>query len=131
LKSEEDMVRAEARTKTRKAQALPAIKRDIEDKNIVLFQGPQPAAAPGTVQLHSLGTAVQRVFGRDINDVTADFRKISDQVNVILKDAFKDMTGDMKMDSVEVSLGFTASGKLAFIAEAGVEASLTLTFKRP
>ena len=35
------------------------------------------------------------------------------------------------LDEVSVSLGFSAKGKLAFIAEAGVEASVTVKFKHP
>jgi hypothetical protein len=36
----------------------------------------------------------------------------------------------MRLSELEVELGFTATGKLAFIAEAGVTGSITLTFTR-
>jgi hypothetical protein len=35
-----------------------------------------------------------------------------------------------ELDEIEVGLALTAKGKLAFIAEAGIEASIHLTFKR-
>ena len=35
-----------------------------------------------------------------------------------------------ELSEVNISLGFNAKGKLAFIAEAGVEASVSIVFKR-
>jgi hypothetical protein len=125
------MVKKEAKKKEQKVKGKPVIQLDIANEDIVLFQGPSPSATPGTVQLHSFGTRVEKVFGRKVDDVKADFHKISEQMDAILKGAFSNLTGDLKMDAVEISLGFTASGKLAFIAEAGVETSVKVTFKRP
>lgn len=39
-------------------------------------------------------------------------------------------SGSFTLEELSVRLGFTAKGKLAFIAEAGVEASVEITFKR-
>jgi len=36
-----------------------------------------------------------------------------------------------ELESIEVGLAFSASGRLAFIAEAGVEASVSITLARP
>jgi hypothetical protein len=102
----------------------------LDEQNIVVFQGPKPVAKPGTVQLHSFGTVVDKIFGRTVDDVKADFDKVSAQLDAILANAFSKVTAGMTLDTVEISLGFTAEGKLAFIAQAGVEASVTVTFKK-
>lgn len=39
--------------------------------------------------------------------------------------------GALALESLVVGLTLTAAGRVAFIAEAGVEASITLTFSRP
>lgn len=117
---------------TRKAAAKKgsASKAELDDRSIVLFQGPRPAGKPGTVQLHSFGSVVDKIFGRTVSDVQADFDKVSAQLDQILANAFSKVTAGMTLETVEISLGFTAEGKLAFIAQAGVEASVTVTFKK-
>src|SRR5579885_3187296 len=103
---------------------------DLNAPEIVVFHAPKPVAGPGTVQLHSFGSVMDKVFGRTVQDVKADFDKVSAQLDAILAGAFAKVTSGMKMDEVEISLGFTAEGKLAFIAQAGVEASVKVTFRR-
>ncbi|HEX3472081.1 MAG TPA: hypothetical protein VHT28_12940 [Silvibacterium sp.] len=103
---------------------------DLDQQDIVVFQGPKPVTRPGTVQLHSFGSVVDKIFGRTVDDVKADFDKVSAQLDAILANAFSKVTAGMTLDSVEISLGFTAEGKLAFIAQAGVEASVTVTFTK-
>ena len=38
--------------------------------------------------------------------------------------------GELALDSLELGLTLSAEGKVSFIAKAGLEASITLTFKR-
>ncbi|HZU08420.1 MAG TPA: CU044_2847 family protein [Pseudacidobacterium sp.] len=116
--------------KKKTAASVASQVTSVDDPNVILFQGPKPLAKPGTVQLHSFGTVIDKIFGRKVEDVKADFDKVSDQLNTILSTAFSKVTAGMKMDEVEIALGFTAEGKLAFIAQAGVEASVKVTFKR-
>lgn len=103
---------------------------ELDRKDIVVFQGPKPVAPVGTVQLQSLGTVVDKIFGRTVDEVKADFNKVSEQLDTILATAFSKVTAGMAVDAVEISLGFTAKGNLAFIAEAGVEASVKVVFKK-
>ncbi len=117
--------------RTIKLDHIPFRGADIDSEDLVLFQGPAHPANPAIMHLTSFGSVLDNIFGKRVDDVKADFDRIAEQMNQILQGAFSKITGDMKMDSVEVSLGFTASGKLAFIAEAGVETSVKVTFKRP
>ncbi|HEV2616687.1 MAG TPA: CU044_2847 family protein [Candidatus Acidoferrales bacterium] len=106
-------------------------KANIEDRDIIVFQGEKPVAKAGEVELHLFGSNTPgTLFGRSVGDVKKDFEKVSGQVEQILENAFTRAPKGVRFDSVEISLGFTAKGKLAFIAEAGVQASVTVTFKR-
>lgn len=62
-----------------------------------------------------------------------DYQRICTQVFALV-DAQEKVTpksaDGFRVDEVTVSLGVHASGGLAFIAEAGVEASIEVTFKR-
>jgi hypothetical protein len=108
-----------------------AHKANVDDPDIVLFQGEKPVAKAGSVELHLFGSDTPgTLFGRSVDDVKKDFEKVSGQVEQILDNAFTKPPKGVRFESVEISLGFTAKGKLAFIAEAGVEASVTVTFKR-
>ena len=102
----------------------------LDDPKVVLFQG-EHTLDPGDVQLHSLVSGLSgRVFGKSLEDVKADWRKITTQVKEMLESVVQEMPRGFLFESVEVSLGFSAEGKLVFIAQAGVEASVSLTFKR-
>jgi hypothetical protein len=125
------MAKKKTSIRTIKLDRIPFRSVDIETKDLVLFQGPAHPANQGIMHLTSFGSVLDNTFGKRVDDVKADFDRIAEQMNQILQGAFSKITGDMKMDSVEISLGFTASGKLAFIAEAGVETSVKVTFKRP
>jgi hypothetical protein len=108
-----------------------ARKADPDDPGIILFQGEKPAPRAGAVELHLFGSDTpETLFGRSVNDVKKDFEKVSDQVKQILENAFTAVPQGLRFESVEISLGFSAQGKLAFIAEAGVEASVAVTFTR-
>jgi Trypsin-co-occurring domain 1 len=109
----------------------PKRKADVDDPNIILFQGEKAVTKAGAVELHLFGSDTPgTLFGRSVSDVKRDFEKVSDQVRQILENAFTKVPEGLRFESVEIFLGFSAQGKLAFIAEAGVEASVAVTFTR-
>lgn len=97
-----------------------------EMEQIVLFTG-SPALEPGDVELHSFK---DRLFGRKLGDVQQDWRRVSGQIAAMVEATSASRPQGFQLESIEVALGFSASGKLAFIAEAGVEASVTVTLTR-
>jgi hypothetical protein len=106
-------------------------KASVDDPGIVLFQGEKVVPKAGAVELHLFGSDTPgTLFGRSVDDVKKDFEKVSGQVEQILENAFTRVPKGLRFESVEISLGFSAKGKLAFIAEAGIEASVAVTFKR-
>jgi hypothetical protein len=87
-----------------------------------------PPSAPG-LDLHK-ARPVETVV-RTLEEVKEDWKVAVGQV-VEMVSATEERVGatGYRLEEVQVSLGFSASGKLAFIAEAGVEASVTIAFKR-
>jgi hypothetical protein len=71
-------------------------------------------------------------FGTD-REPTVDTDALRDQLEEI-RDSLDPLLSDtgraLSLSSVDVALTLSASGKVLFIAEGGVEASITLTFSR-
>jgi len=116
---------------TSKLASVVGAKANINDPGIVLFQGPKSLLKAGAVELQSFSGVADKIFGRSVQDVKADFDRVSGQINQMLSTAFSQTPGGLKLDTVEIALGFSAEGKLAFIAQTGVEATVTVTFKKP
>jgi hypothetical protein len=68
---------------------------------------------------------------RKASEVKEDWNNMMNQLNDIMANSEKAAgAGRYEMDEIAVKLAFTAKGRLAFIAEAGVEASIEVKFKR-
>ena len=84
--------------------------------------------AVGEVELHSVG---DDLLARSLEHVKDDWRIVSGQVLEMVSATNETTTkAGYKLDEVSIGLGFNAKGKLAFIAEAGIQASVTVKFKR-
>jgi len=102
----------------------------LTDPGIVIFQGNKPLQ-PGKVELHGFVSDVTgKLFGRSLEEVKTDWRKVSNQIKEMVESVVPEIPTGFNFDTIEVSLGFSAEGRLVFIAEVGVEASVSLTFKR-
>jgi len=98
------------------------------DPKKVLFVG-GVALAPGEVNLHrDLGGDLTR----SLEEVKEDWNVVMQQVAEIISgtDAKGLAKSGYQFGEINISLGFNAKGKLAFIAEAGVEASVSITFTK-
>lgn len=84
---------------------------------------------PGEVDQHGLRDWWADLRGRKLDDVKADFRRVLGQVEHLVSDLPHSIKG-YGIEELEVGLAFTAEGQLAFIAKAGVEASVKVQFKR-
>ena len=82
----------------------------------------------GQVEIHK-GVAEKVV--RSLADVKEDWRLVVGQVAEIIGTGTDQVAiHGYQLSEVEVSLGFDARGRLAFIAEAGVEATVSVKFER-
>jgi hypothetical protein len=72
-----------------------------------------------------------RSIARRFDDLKTDWEKMVRHV-MTLADSTDNVAprSNLRLTELTVDLGFTANGKLAFIAEAGLAATVTLTFSR-
>lgn len=66
---------------------------------------------------------------RSLTDVKADFERLTGQLRSVMATIGSGPFGDMHLDEMEVALAINGKGSIGF-ATAGVEASITLTFKK-
>lgn len=95
-----------------------------QDVDTVYFVG-KSRLAPGQVDLHRSGS---EALARSLEEVKTDWEVITTQISRIVSNTSRSLA--YSIDEIEISLAFNAKGKLAFIAEAGVEASIKLKLKR-
>ena len=82
---------------------------------------------PGFVDHKQTGSALVK----KAEEIKEDWDVVITQLNFIISETEKNtVKNGFEMDEVTISLGFTAKGKIAFIAEAGVEASIEVKFKK-
>jgi hypothetical protein len=109
---------------------LPAPHSDAppEGDDIVLFGG-SPEPALGAAAEHSWFSRDRRLLARHVDDVKADMDRVSGQLDRMLENLPRDQPG-YELDSITVHLGFSAQGRVVFIAEAGIDASIEFTFTK-
>jgi hypothetical protein len=76
--------------------------------------------------------SVTDIIKRPLDEVKAEWEAVFLKIQDLSASADRvQKPGGLRLDSISVALGFTAKGKLAFIAEAGIQATVTVTLKRP
>jgi hypothetical protein len=100
---------------------------NLDDKQTVYFLSEAITLQPGETELHKQN---DRLLGRSLEDVKEDWKKVSEQVSEMIEHTKAQQPKGFALETVSVSLGFSAKGRLVFIAEAGVEASVEMVFKR-
>jgi hypothetical protein len=101
------------------------------NEDVVLFQSSAATQlAPGEFEEHGLRDMARGLFGRKIEEVKADWKKVTAQIQEMIQSTESAQPAGFGLESVTISLGFNAKGQLVFIAEAGVEATVSVTFKR-
>jgi hypothetical protein len=70
-------------------------------------------------------------LSKKAQEVKEDWENVLKELNYIVTETEKSNSNkNYILEEISVSLGFSAKGKIAFIAEAGIEASIQVTFKR-
>jgi|SRR3954454_6993576 hypothetical protein len=100
---------------------------EVSAEQVVFISSAGPG--PGEFDVHS-GFGGKIV--RSLTEVKEDWRLILGQVADIVSSGTDQVASrGLRFKEVEVSLGFDAKGRLAFIAEAGVQATVRVTFDAP
>jgi hypothetical protein len=108
--------------------AEPSPPEWVASEQWLVFISDRPLV-PGEVDQHGLREWWSDLRGRRLDDAKADFRRVFGQVEQLVKDLPPSIHG-YGIEELEVGLAFTAEGQLAFIAKAGIEASVKVQFKR-
>jgi hypothetical protein len=83
------------------------------------------------VTLHRRGESPAAAVARRFEEVQQDWQSMITRVMELARSTDEAVPeARIQLTELEIELGFTAAGKLAFIAEAGVAGSITLTFTR-
>jgi hypothetical protein len=101
-------------------------KSHVEQQDIFFVTG-STLKGPG-VNLHGDTGAT---LTKKVIEVKEDWNAVMGQVSVIVSETDTVMSETkFVLEEITISLGFNAKGKIAFIAEAGVEASIEIKFKK-
>ena len=103
---------------------------DDSNDDVWFISSPLEAKDEG-LTLHRRGEGPAGAISRRFEEVQQDWEQMVTRVMELARSTDTAApAAHMQLSELEVQLGFTASGKLAFIAEAGVAGSITLTFSR-
>jgi hypothetical protein len=83
----------------------------------------------GTVEEHSLKGGAKDVVTRTAKEVQADWARVVSQSSKLVSSARSAVDG-YELEEVTFELGFTGSGRIAFVASAEVATSISVTFRR-
>jgi len=101
----------------------------VTDPDRITFVTAESTLREGEAELHGLGEKIGNLFSRSKEDVKAELSKTFDQMHFLL-DSLTPSAHGYEASEVTFELAFSASGKVGFIAEAGIESSISVTFTR-
>jgi hypothetical protein len=104
----------------------PASEMLQQDTRYVYFISPAKPP-PGAATPHAF---LDTLYPRRKEEVQQNWKKVINQSVELVSQNVDSAPEGYQMDQIEVSLGFSATGQLAFIAQAGLEASVKVVFKR-
>ena len=100
----------------------------LSSDEVFVFGG-RPEPVPGSSEDHAMSDWYRNLIPRKKEEVKADWNRIVRQIQELLQDVALPPS-DFQLDEVTFELGFNAQGKIVFIAEGGIEATLSMNFKR-
>jgi hypothetical protein len=104
----------------------PASEKLQQDSRYVYFISPAKPP-PGEATPHAF---LDTLYPRRKEEVQRDWKVAINQTVELVSQNVDSAPKGYQMDQIEVSLGFSATGQLAFIAQAGLETSIKVVFKR-
>jgi hypothetical protein len=102
--------------------------KHASDEEFLIAIG-QPARPWGTIEEHSLNSGAKDVVTRTAKEIQADWTRVVNQASKLVSAARTAVDG-YDLDEVTFELGFTGSGRIAFVASAEIATSISVTFKR-
>jgi len=100
----------------------------VNDPDYIVFGG-EVRLPPGASDEHGMPRAFRGLIPRSKEKVKADWQQVVGQIRDILDKLPTDQPG-FAMEEITFELGFSAEGKVVLIAQAGITATVSVTFKR-
>lgn len=101
----------------------------VSDPEQMVFLTDEATLREGAFEEHALGETLGNLFHRSKRDVQQDLSQTFDQMKFLLASLTPSAHG-YEASEVTFELAFSASGKVAFIAAAGLTSSISITFTR-
>lgn len=83
----------------------------------------------GAAEQHGFRERAGNLFGLGQEEVKADWARVVGQMKYLVEHVDA-VTDDYELSEVQFQLGFSAQGTIVFIAQAGISATISATFKR-
>jgi hypothetical protein len=101
----------------------------VSDPAVMLFSSGYRSPAIGVSEDHGLRDRAEQLLAKSTEEVKASWLQAVEQMRLLIADA-ENLAGNYELSEIEFKLGFTAAGTVVFIAQAGIEATISATFKR-
>jgi hypothetical protein len=102
----------------------------VNDNDEILFLGDAPPRKPGKVTEQFGFGAALGFFRKKPEDLRTEIESLMSRMVTFLDAASGPQSHGFKLDEIECSLALSAEGNFYFIAKAGVEGGIKLTWKR-
>lgn len=100
----------------------------LRNPDLIVFAGERELPV-GAIEQHGLREVVGNLFGRTKEEVRADWEKVVGQIRFLL-DGVSAVTKDYELKEITFELGFSAEGKIVFVAKAGINTTVSAKFTR-
>lgn len=100
----------------------------LSDPDVMVFASEQ-ALAVGQSAEHAFGDGIRNLLGRHKEQVRDDWDKVLGQMQYLLASAATVVAG-YELDEVTFELGFSAQGKIVFVASGEVSTTISATFRK-
>jgi hypothetical protein len=100
----------------------------ILDPEVFVFSSGD-AIPVGAAEQHGVGETMQHLFGKSREVVKDNWLQVVEQMRYLISHVDA-LTENYELSEVEFQLGFSAEGTIVFIAQGGINATISATFKR-
>jgi hypothetical protein len=100
----------------------------VSDPAVMLFAAGFRSPV-GVSEDHGLRDRAEQLLAKSTEEVKASWLQAVEQMRLLIANA-ENLAGNYELSEIEFKLGFTAAGTVVFIAQAGIEATISATFKR-
>jgi hypothetical protein len=100
----------------------------VSDPAVMLFSSGNRNSI-GMSEDHGLRDRAEQLLAKSTQEVKASWLQAVEQMRLLIAGS-ENLAGNYELSEIEFKLGFTAAGTVVFIAQAGIEATISATFKR-